>query len=489
MVTRELEAKMSCHETNGGLLSLRLARAFSGLEENRLQVLYHELKREGSNMPLPTEEQFSRWKARQLVLIENAPISLLQKSRSETDLFLATYEDYDAATFYAWKRLEVRARQEAVLNSIQPPLREISLPGSQADYYDLDENGRPKRIWYASYGSNLSKARFMSYVNGTVPEGLQTSHPGCRDSSDPTGDIAISFPGRMHFAGKSSRWGGGGASFVDGSSVGKALGRAYNLSIEQFDDIVAQENRQEVGSLIINTKELLEKKKTSVSETLPYGTLIHVGDYAGNPIFTLTSDFTSKDSIEHSAAKEVEGSDISTRTPNHNYLRTIGLGLKEAFNMDVKAQADYLRGAPGAEDIIRTEMIKILNAPVETRQARNARLTIENNLEIESIAKGRASLASIIELAYTITPKLEAEIKRREAILDLREEWVTEKVKKIQDQEKARQEKMGIKDSPITQPEVTNTFLPLFSSPESSSKAYDPGDLIGETFDSTLFDQ
>lgn len=472
---------MSCHGTNGGLLSLRLARAFSGLEEPRLQVLYHELKREGSNMPHPTEEQFSRWKSRQLILIENAPMSLAQKSRSEADLFLATYEDYDAATFYAWKRLEVRARQEAVLSKIEPPLRDIALPGSQSDYYDLNEDGRPKRIWYVSYGSNLSKARFMSYVNGTVPQGLQTSHPGCRDSSDPTGDIAISFPGRMHFAGKSSRWGGGGTSFVDGGSVGKALGRAYNISIEQFDDIVAQENRQEVGSLTINTQELLEKK-TAVSDTLPYGTLIHVGDYRGNPIFTLTSDFTSKDSIEHSVGKEI-GSTIATRMPNHNYLRTIGLGLKEAFNMDVKAQADYLRGAPGAEDIIRTEMIKILNAPVETRQVRNARLTVENNLEIQSIIDGRASLASIISLAQTTSPKLEAEIKRRGAILDLREEWVTGRVKKIDDQEQARQEKNGIVDPSIIESEVVKTSLPFSSRLKSFAPITESGKWIDENFD------
>lgn len=305
----------------------------------------------------------------------------------------------------------------------------------------------------------------MSYVNGTVPTGLQTSHPGCRDSSDPTGDIAISFPGRMHFAGKSSRWGGGGASFVDGTAPGKALGRAYNLSIEQFDDIVAQENRQEVGSVTINTQELLAKKKTSVSDTLPYGTLIHVGDYNGDPIFTLTSDFTSKNSIEDSTVTGLK-SDIATRTPNYNYLRTIGLGLAEAFNMDVKAQADYLRGAPGAEDISKTAMVKILEAPVETRQARNLRVRMENIEELTSIAKEREALALAISLASHISPKLQTEIERRESILKLREEWVNTRIEKMAKQELARQEKD--QSNSLTKP-ADETASP---SPDNRSSAW-----------------
>lgn len=423
---------MSCHQTNGGLLSLRLARAYSGLEENRLQVLYHELKREGAKLPAPTEAEFSKWKSRQLVLIEHAPMKPEQKTRSELDLFLATYEDYNAATFYAWKRLEVRSRQEAVLSTIQPPLVEIEPKGSQWGQYDLDEEGRPNRIWYASYGSNLSRSRFMSYVNGTVPEGLITSHPGCRDTSEPTGDIAMSFPGRMHFAGKSSRWGGGGASFVDASSVGKALGRAYNISMQQFDDVIAQENRQEVGSIKVNIEELLDTGKTVVNPSLPYGTLVHVGDYLGAPVVTLTSSFSAQKSLEDAANLDDKG-EVATRTPNSNYLRTIGLGLKEAFNMNEKQQADYLRGAPGAEDITRTEMIKILTTPIENREQRFARLAREYELEREGIARSKESLITLLSVATDVTPKLEQEIARREEIIKIREEYLNERVKKLEE--------------------------------------------------------
>jgi len=438
------EAKMSCHQTNGGLLSLRLARAYSGLEENRLQVLYHELKREGAGLPAPTEAEFARWKNRQLVLIENAPMKLEQKLRSETDLFLATYEDYNPATFYAWKRLEVRSRQEAVLTLIKPPIIEISPKGSQKDFYDLDSEGRPTRVWYASYGSNLSKARFMSYVNGTVPEGLVSSHPGCRDTSEPKGDIAISFPGRMHFAGKSSRWGGGGASFVDATSVGKTLGRAYNLSIEQFDDIIAQENRQEVGSVKINTQELLLEGKTVVNESLPYSSLVHVGDYQGAPVVTLTSNFSAGDSLDGSIFLELP-SDIATRTPNVNYLRTIGLGLGEAFNMDLKQQADYLRGAPGAEDITRTEMVKILSAPIESREQRFIRLEKEYKEEAESIIRARENLINLMSAATEITPKLEKELGRRAEILKSRETYLIDKMNKLAEKKKVHEEKKAEK--------------------------------------------
>ena len=47
---------MSCRTTSGGSVSIRLARAFSGLPDSTLQTLFHALKREGTGCPAPTEE-------------------------------------------------------------------------------------------------------------------------------------------------------------------------------------------------------------------------------------------------------------------------------------------------------------------------------------------------------------------------------------------------------------------------------------------------
>lgn len=424
---------MSCHTTPGGLLVLRLARAYSGLSEGRLQELFHELKREARNFPPSAVVDLSKWQARQLTLIKHAPMSFAQKIRSESDLLSAVQNPIDPQTFYALRCLEVRSRAETVFTTITSPIANLDLPGSQANRYVLGEDGRPARVWYASYGSNLSKSRFMSYINGTVPEGLITAQVGTRDHAEPIDDRAICFTGRMHFAGSSSRWGGGGMSFIDSDPVAKTLGRAYQITAEQFDDIIAQENRKEVGSLTVNTAELLAEGKLSIDGTSIYGAISYIGDLDGSPVFTVTGNFDAQESIEHANQVEVY-SQIATNKPNYNYLRTIGLGLQETFGMDTKQQADYLRGAPGAEDITRTEMVRILSTPIENRQQRIARIQAENVTELESIAGARENIR-LLRLRPTIrTQTQEEEISDAEAHLFAREQRVTERAQWVADQ-------------------------------------------------------
>lgn len=44
----------------------------------------------------------------------------------------------------------------------------------------------PELVWYASYGANLLRERFMFYVQGGVLKGSDRQYPGCRDKSEPT---------------------------------------------------------------------------------------------------------------------------------------------------------------------------------------------------------------------------------------------------------------------------------------------------------------
>ena len=61
-----------------------------------------------------------------------------------------------------------------------------------------------KYIWYACYGSNINRSRFMDYIEG------------CTDTTPPVEDRPFEFDHPVFFAGKSLRWGGKGKAFLDG---------------------------------------------------------------------------------------------------------------------------------------------------------------------------------------------------------------------------------------------------------------------------------
>lgn len=360
---------MSCRTTKGGSLSLRLARIYSGLSDSACQALFHSLKREGALLPAPTQEDRDDWEWRQRSLIKNADLTPAQLTRAEHDLLRAGTEEPDGGTFYAWNRIEVRARQEAVIRSVSENVVDIAPPGSQEDQYELDEEGRPTRVWYASYGSNLSRDRFLTYLEGGKPEGSNTYHGGARDKSEPAGDIPIRFNGRMHFAYSSSRWGYGGVAFMDFDKAGHALGRAYNITAEQFDDVVAQENgRSTVNATTppqkIDIMKAVKDGELDVNETSIYGRMIHIGDYEGAPVLTFTGSFTAHDALI--AESSIEASSLYCRNePHNNYVRMVGSGLEETFGMNEHQQADYIRGCAGAEDIGRRKILNTLRTPAE----------------------------------------------------------------------------------------------------------------------------
>lgn len=356
---------MSCRTTSGGSVSIRLARAFSGLPDATLQSLFHALKREGNGCPEPTIEMKQSWRDRQRVLLKYAKLTDAQREHSERDLLRAMEENIDGDIFHAWHRLEVRARQEIVLDSMVGNIIDLAPPGSQSDQYQLGEDGRPNRVWYSSYGSNLSKDRFLTYIQGGTPDGSATSHPGCRDKSLPLEDIPIRFEGRMHFSGYSYRWGSGGVAFMDNEdNLGRALGRAYNVSIEQFDDIAAQENGRGVGTISTKTEEAINNGSSILLATGLYGNLVHIGDYQGAPAFTFTGDFSAEQALLGSFEDKKAGY-IKINEPSPNYIRVIGSGLKETFDLSVEQQVDYIRGSLGSEDMTRSRIKEILESPAE----------------------------------------------------------------------------------------------------------------------------
>ena len=199
-------------------------------------------------------------------------------------------------------------------------------------------------VWYASYGSNLSKDRFLCYIRGGKPEGSEKEEVGCRDQSLPLKQetFIMNFP--LYFAKNSDRWQQQGVAFIgltkDENEV--TYSRKYLITREQFLDVVKQEN---------NGIELdidLEKVKKEGHLTLRdswYGTILFLGEEEGAPIFTFTADWDL---------------DVPFNKPSEQYLSMIIEGLKRYVNLNNHEIINYLSTKPGVIDNYTKEEIEKL---------------------------------------------------------------------------------------------------------------------------------
>lgn len=193
------------------------------------------------------------------------------------------------------------------------------------------------QVWYVAYGSNLALARFTCYLSGGRPLGGARVYPGCRDGSAPARIEGVDVPGGLLFAGASKVWGGGSA-FYDRTAARSVAGRAYLLTSEQLGDVAAQEMWREPGGpfardLAAALPEVVEFHTMGPGR---YETVVRLGEYDGLPMYTVT----------HGDAAE-----LVPVAPAPSYLRWIATGLREAHGWGGSRIVEYLRTAPGAEDV------------------------------------------------------------------------------------------------------------------------------------------
>ncbi len=181
-------------------------------------------------------------------------------------------------------------------------------------------------VWYAAYGSNLSRARFDCYIKGGRAEGATREYEPSRDPSDPRSDRPWHLPGALVFGKESLNWTGGGVAFLDTDSKEKARGRLYLVTHSQLEDIVAQENHRPVGGVTLPS--IATDYRTDLEQGF-YPLVIGLGELDDHPIATITDRLS-----EH-------------RKPTPAYLRHVAQGLRESHHMSDYQIADYLSGRPG----------------------------------------------------------------------------------------------------------------------------------------------
>lgn len=92
-------------------------------------------------------------------------------------------------------------------------------------------------VWYASYGSNINRERFMKYINGDKSR----NKSGCSDKTAPKYERSIIFKHPIYFSNLSPSWNNKGVAFLDIQRAGKAYGKMYLITKQQFEEIHEQE--------------------------------------------------------------------------------------------------------------------------------------------------------------------------------------------------------------------------------------------------------
>ena len=148
-------------------------------------------------------------------------------------------------------------------------------------------------VWYACYGSNINRTRFMRYIDM------------CSRSTPPREDRRFLFPYDMYFAKSTMLWDNGSKAFLDDTAEGWTYGRIYKISMLQFREICRMEGSD-------------------------YTKQLYLGDLEGYPIYSFTD--TQRNPV--------------TKAPSAAYYRTILEGLRECYGeqMETKKLNEYLIG-------------------------------------------------------------------------------------------------------------------------------------------------
>ncbi len=198
---------------------------------------------------------------------------------------------------------------------------------------EQDSSQLSQPVWYAAYGSNVSRERFLRYIQGGPIPGSTAGHQqdSARDQSLPTADQPFAIDRTLFFAGSSQRWGGGGVAFLDADTRPKvpAKGRAWRITLGQFEDLFRQENGQtdvipiDLGDLLVDGQlHLLDRW---------YGRVELLGEIDRVPVVTIASPVPM----------------LEPQPAHVSYLSVIAEGLAEAWGMDHRQAASYLAALPG----------------------------------------------------------------------------------------------------------------------------------------------
>ncbi|XP_072996159.1 histone deacetylase 5-like [Typha latifolia] len=208
-------------------------------------------------------------------------------------------------------------------------------------------------IWYGSYGSNMWKARFLCYIKGGKVEGMSAPCYGSRDTSLPKDVIWKTVPRRLFFGRSSTRtWGNGGVAFLhpDSCSSDKAHMCLYKITLEQFNDLLFQENSlvekdiigQQILSPLLGLSDLnyVSENKSLILQALKggwYSNVLYLGKEDNLPILTMSCPLSD--------IERFKSGEIPISAPPKSYTSTLVKGLVEGKQLSEEEAIEYIKDA------------------------------------------------------------------------------------------------------------------------------------------------
>ncbi len=196
----------------------------------------------------------------------------------------------------------------------------------------LNKSNKSAYVWYAAYGSGLSKENFMHQIRGGQPEGSTRAFAGCSDQAPPKKETFISLPYPLYFAGTCTEWGGGHINVLpEPSNTAHTIARAYLITVEQFEEIAAQQNDRLVTQPLPLRNAMQRGHVTVGDGSGHYDELLFCGTKDDIPVFTLTA---VRPELPYTA-------------PTPVYTRLLCKGLSENKDIDQQTAIDYMLATPG----------------------------------------------------------------------------------------------------------------------------------------------
>lgn len=161
-------------------------------------------------------------------------------------------------------------------------------------------------VWYACYGSSMSKKRFNCYIKGGKCRENGKSYPGCTDKTRWSDEAVMSFPGELYFGNESLSWGKSGVAFYDPEPEKTVYMRLYKIKLSQ----------------------LLEVQKMEGGSPDWYGRIVCLGVKDNVPVYTLTSETRR-----------------STNAPSRRYMRLVAEAMRDEMKLSDRIVLETLLNA------------------------------------------------------------------------------------------------------------------------------------------------
>lgn len=198
---------------------------------------------------------------------------------------------------------------------------------------DASTPRHPWLVWYVAYGSNMSRRRFLAYLQGGTVDGSSTRERGAADPTPPRASARLVLDRRLRFVGRSRRWGGGVAVLEHRRRARvRTPARAWLIGLEQFTDVLAQENRWDEAPQPRHPEFPDRPGSLVVAGNGLYGAVLVLGRAPdGRSVVTLTSPHPPEER--------------PPTAPAPAYVRTIAAGIAESHGGDAAAHLAHLLGA------------------------------------------------------------------------------------------------------------------------------------------------